>query len=85
MILEKLFEVYRTESFTMFQLNVLVGIITFLVYSLIQEKNNHISRILGKKLKASKKKNKLKLGLDLEDGIFSAFAKRIENNMEKKL
>jgi Flp pilus assembly protein TadB len=85
MILEKIFEMYRTESFTMFQLNVLVGIISFLVYSLIQEKNNHISRQLGKKLKASRKKNRFKLGLDLEDGIFSAFAKKIEKKMEKKL
>jgi Flp pilus assembly protein TadB len=84
-LIEKILELYRNETIIMFQLNLIISLFVYLIFNIIEDKNNHIANQLARKLKKSRKNNKIKLELDLENGLFSSIARRVELKVEKKL
>jgi Flp pilus assembly protein TadB len=84
-LIEKILELYRNETIVMFQLNLIVSLLVYLIISILEDKKNHIAKQLNKKIKVMRKSKGFKFELDLENGTFSSIAHKVEQKMEKKL
>lgn len=84
-LIYKIIEMYQSNIVVMIEFNLIIAMIVYMIYTLIEDRNNHIARQLSKKLKRSKKKKKISLEIDLENGILAPLAKKVELKMKDRL
>lgn len=84
-VILKVFDLYRNDTITMIQINVLIGLIVFLSFDLYQERKNPLSKQVLSRLQGSKKSKHLKQSLSFFDKALSNLYSRIETGAKRRL